>query len=227
MPESDNTTKSTGAKPVRVPPLFDWRDYLALADAIIARVNAKIDHPAKELREPSPGLNLTPYRDDIARLLAELEELYMVELGDYEMRNPTDSPAKKLEDNPISAPDQLFGYGADAGAGWEGWDEIWRSSTARPRGNPGHNRIWIGGPPIKPLHSIYGRTCQWWQERSLGRFHPTFFVDYEREYDGCVSEYNAPARFLLCIIQTLDPGYTIKNARGLYETMRKKSECYT
>lgn len=205
------------ADPVREPPLFEWRDQLPFADEIIARVGAeKVNYSAIGRR--SPQTDLTNFRDSIAKLLAELQEIYLVALGDHELRSDPKRPERKLRKKDmviINAPAGCdFDYSefpADPGQSWEKhYDEVY----ARLRGNPGRSRT--GAPPVAPLHPIYQRIQRWWRQHELGLFSPTCMGLDERYY-------NSDSRFLLGIIQTLDPAYTIENARGLYETLRKNA----
>jgi hypothetical protein len=203
------------------PPLFPWRSFLPVADEIIERVRKDVKRaPAKEIRPPRPGLDLSAKRDSIAHLLMEVHERYLIARDDYRLRNglneggqfdkallPTKSP-------PRTSDSQEYDYGEFAHAGFESWEQNWQHDYGRRRGNPGHSRSC--GPPLLPLHSVYPLIKGWWRQHGLGQFNPTFSGGDDE------SENNPPSRFLLCILQGLDPRYTVENARGLYETMRKK-----
>jgi hypothetical protein len=198
------------------PPLFDWRLQLGFADAVIARVGAKKrNHSA--IGRPSAWTDLSKLRDDIAKLLAELQEIYIVARDDFELRNDPKRPGRKLRKRDVLIVDGAEGGGIDfseydGDTDWD-WGRVYDDIYCRPRGAPGGNRH--GGPPIAPLHPIYRRVRDWWRQHGLGRFHPTCAGEDE-------AFLNPASRFLLSVIQSLDPAYTIENVRGLYETLRKK-----
>ena len=216
------------ARQEREPPLFDWHEQLEFADEIIARVGAPVRNKSSNLR-PSRPTDLTAYRETIAKLLAEMQETYIVVRDDFEMRNDPNRPERKPRKKDIAR------YGAVAPAGetgvpvfdyaefddateltWEGhWDEVY----ARPRGNPGQSRL--GGPPIAPLYIAVLRVRRWWQSQGLGAFTPIFNCEANEGEGYREAAYNAPLRFLFAVIQTLDPAYTIENVRSVLDSRRK------
>lgn len=203
-------------------PLFDWQRMLPKADEIIFRVGAgkthsSAAHPCRVVA----GLDLTEHRESLARLLASIAENYIVAMQDYEDRHAPDKPKRRLEDNCDNgdeAPAYDYSEWAD-GCPTEPWDEYWRENYGRGRGRPGTNLG--GGPPLTPAHVVYHEVRDWWRKHGLGKFHPTFlsFKCDDEDYDE--AEFNAPSRFLLRVLQFIDRRYTVENARGLYETVRK------
>lgn len=159
---------------VRPPPLFDWCDQLEFADQIIARVSAPTRNYSA-IGRPSPTTDLTPFRDDIAKLLAELQETYLVARDDHEARNDSRRPERKLRKKDLvnlSVDDEptidysKFDCSEFLNDAIDTWEQCYDDFYARPRGNPGNSRT--GGPPIAPLHPIYWRVRIWWRKHDLG-----------------------------------------------------------
>lgn len=207
------------------PPMFDWRDFLTDADAIVATLNRPLEHPpAKHSPDPSPGLDLSIYREDISTLLANAHERYQIELDDFELRNdpkrPPKSGPRKKDIQLIEISDDLLPLKAFDSNPDESWQLHWQECYARPRGNPGKSRQAkkpgaADPPPIKPLHAIYNMVRAWWRRRDLGQYTPSFAGgDVE-------AENNPDSRLLLAVIANIDARYDFQTARGLYETMRK------
>jgi hypothetical protein len=208
----------TATKQVLVP-LFDWRDFLAQADAIIASV-AKEKTRARADKRNAKGCDLSAKRDSIAQLLVECAELFIVAGNDYELRNAMDKPSKREKRN--WEPNVTLGPEHDYGdfpplLGDETWDEFWKSTYGRPRGNPGVSKL--PGPPTAPVRGVYNLVRKWWRSNRLGRFSATFD---SVSTDG----FNSPSRFLLGVLQCMDKNYTADNAKGLWETNRKVSTAY-
>lgn len=213
----------------RDPPLYDWRNFLTRADAVIARVGADKVVPGSAGNTQSkvrPGRNLSEWRREIAELLAEVHESYLTDLDDFETRTSPDKPKRWRADPPLDRDDPLYeltgGMTLDDGI-VDGLEKYWVQTYGLRRANPGKSHT--GGPPIRPLHNVYRLVRYWWTQNLGERFAPTF--PYTKEEDGevPVSEEGYPAalRFLLAVFQDLNPGYTAVNARALYDTMGKPS----
>jgi len=205
--------------------LIDPRELLPFVGEIITRVKApkvllSVANPGKSVE----GMDLSAHRESIAQLLSEAMEAYETEKGNFELLHDLNKPKKRHADNFTGdgAVEDDIDWGEHAVSYEEiekQWDAHWLDTYARGPGNPGVSRS--GGPSLTPAHSVYCLTRRWWQDKGLGKFHPTFvsFKCEDEEYDE--TEFNAPSRFLLCILQGVDSRYTVDNARGLYETMRK------
>lgn len=124
----------------RNPPLFDWRLQLGFADEIIARVGAeKCNHSAIGRR--SPRTDLSRFRDDVAKLLAALQETYIVARDDYEPRNDPKRPGLKLRTKDVvivnGVEDSDIDFSEyDGDTDWD-WERVYEDVYARPRGAPG------------------------------------------------------------------------------------------
>jgi hypothetical protein len=202
------------------PPMFDWSDFLVKADQIIERVG-KPKHRPRADRNPGKGLPLSHLRDEIAKLLADVCEFHAIENDAFNQRNDpvkqsmswahqnseageyTLPDDKELLESLISGPIQEFAP-----------DDLWEYHYKAERKNPGKSHT--NGLPVAPLHVVYESIRAWWRKNGFGGFSPTF-ADGDDE-----KLHNADSRFLLAVIQTIDERYTVSNARGLYETARKR-----
>lgn len=212
----------------REPSLFDWRGQLEFADEIIARVGAPVRNTSSNLR-PSRPTDLTPHREAIAKFLAELQEAYIVASHDFEMRNDPNRPERKPRKKDIArygvAVEPLgevyaeFDYTEFDDAPDQTWEEHWDEVYARPRGNPGQSRL--GGPPVAPLYVVVSRVRRWWQSQDMGAFTPIFNCEATEGEGYQEAAYNGPLRFLLAVVQTLDPAYTIENVRSVLDSRGK------
>lgn len=221
MPDHANRLLTASlAGSVREPLLFDWRGQLACADAIIARVGAPVRNMSSSHR-PSQPSDLKHLREAIAKLLAELQETYLTALGDYQLRNDPKRPERKLRKKDIVLIDATesggFDYSEFDCEPDQSWEQFYDEVYARPRGAPGHSRL--GGPPIKPLYPVFDQVRRWWRSQGLGAFSLIFNIEARNGYDEAC--FNAPLRFLLSVIQSLDPAYTIENLRSVCEKRRK------
>lgn len=199
----------------------DWRQFLEEADFIIQLVGQEYIPDSGRARR---GVDLRDRREAVARLLAEVDELYIVALDDWATRNSPLRPAKRLEDNwdpdeepvPYDYSPWAGCYDADAE-----WGELWDECYRRPRGNPGKNRSSgaTSPPPVAPLRPVYRLVRDWWRQ-NVGGFQPI----YGTRPDGDRREphiwYNSAGRFLLLVAQEMDTGYVVENCRGLYETLK-------
>lgn len=209
-------------------PLFDWREYLEDADAIIAELNKPI--PAQigsRRKKPSPGADLRGHRESLARFLAELAESHICACKDYEARNDPNKPPRELKDDsePI---DPTYDYGEDAGVGldWT-WEELWLETYSRGVGNPGKSRRNSPrhgkGPPVGPLRLNFPAIEHWWKDATGGGFSPKFAKTGAKDEAAEPFERNNPsARFLILVAQELDKRYVAANASGLVDTVKKQ-----
>jgi hypothetical protein len=201
------------------PPMFDWSDFLEDADKIIERVG-KPKHRPRADKKPGKGKSLAHLRTEIAMLLARTRECYCIELEDFDERNDTVKQSRSRApehlnteeyshstdqvflDNILSEPLQEFAP-----------EDLWDYHYKSKRQNPGKSHT--NGLPIPPLHTVFTMVRAWWGKKNLGNFYP-IFADGDDE-----RLHNASSRFLLAVIQSNNADYTVPNARGLYETIRK------
>jgi hypothetical protein len=200
--------------------MFDWRQQLAAADTIIQCLAV----PKVGPRQTRKGLDLTKKREKIARLLAEVMEIYIVEYESYQARSDPSKPSQDQGEN-HAAPTLVcnFDYSEfanDCIDDQRNWDKHWRETYGRGAGNPGKSRK--GKLPVAPAHAVYLVVRNWWRAEGLGRFSPTL-QDFNEPGEECdETQFNPPSRFLLSVLRYVDAGYTIENARGLYETLRDR-----
>ncbi len=194
------------------PPMFDASKFAPSAECIIERLRKKKHLARGDKYKPADGLDLTQFRDDLAQLLADVRELYVIEMGEFKERN--DPVLQLTEWWKPAAPS------ADADVWWNSEDvqeipveDTWLHYYKRRRGRPSAQ---TNGLPIKPLHPVYECLRAWWQRHDLGKFSPD-----DEIVDDDEALFNPPMRFLLAVIQTLDSRYTAANARGLVSTVGK------
>lgn len=198
-------------------PKYDWKAQIAAAENIIAFVKVTRMHRSGADIKPVAGLDLSEHCESIARLLATVAELYDLSLEDFQLRCSPNRPLEKLEAN--YDPNELgphFDYGAWTDEGFESWGETWRRDYGKGRGRPGY--AMNDAPPTKPLYGVYAAVRDWWRDNNLGQFSPTC-----KGEDVLDNWFTNDSAFLLGVLQYLDKRYQISNARGLYETMRKRN----
>lgn len=211
-------------------PVFDWREQLEDADAIIEML--RLPRPTQigsRRNKPSDGTDLRSHRESLAMFLAELAESYVHACGDCEMRSDPEKPHRELERNwRDDEPDPGFDYGEDAGIGHDfDWEQHWRETHGRGRGNPGTNRTTTNRtdsrPPIEPLRLTDPSMARWWKQATGRELRPEFVAPaQEGEAAEPFERNNSSARFLILVSQHLDKRFDVANVRGLADTMKKR-----
>jgi hypothetical protein len=213
------------------PPLFDWKDQLEDADAIIwALKQPRPTEIGSRRNKPTPGLDLSAHRESLARFLADLGEGYEVARQDFNARHHPDRPKQKLEDNwkDEGRPDLERAYEATGDGGLDfDWAEFWTENYARGRGYPGYNRTPTkqddARPPIHPVRKNYPAIEGWWKRTTGKNFGPKFARPASAEVEAEPFDRNNPAaRFLILVVQYLDRKYDPANARGLVDTVKRQ-----
>lgn len=216
----------------REPPLFEWREQLEDAEIIISLLKEPIPPMIGSRRKkPSPGIDLSKHREDLARFLAELAESYLLACDDFEMRNDPNKPSRMLEENwkdDPSDPQRDYGEYANFEPDFD-WDTTWNEWYARGVGNPGRNRTMTRRenerPPVQPLHRVYQPIANWWRTATGGGFSPTFAKPKTADAECEPFERNnSPARFLILVAQYLDERYDPANARSVFDSVKRKEQ---
>ncbi|MGX0966335.1 hypothetical protein AB7M63_006784 [Bradyrhizobium japonicum] len=199
-------------------------------DNTIALVNLPVKEGEVDFKELPKPIDLSNLRDSLQLLAREVMEAYTVELDAHNLRrNPEEwkewggkKPPRKLKQGKKSD----YIYGADTGVGHGDWDEHWRQTFHTPRGNPGTNRTEKDGPSLAPLHVVYFRVRDWWQQHVGKSFEPRFSYSVERPQQHKFKEYdldycNSEARLLTYITTWLDDRYEINNVQSICTAGRR------
>lgn len=194
-------------------PRYDWKQQLGAADNIIERSN-------------TPELTKDAHRETLAQLLADLHETYDFARDDFDTRHGATKPFhEKLEKNYESADtghDYDYGDLGDAALEpftKETWAAYYRKEFTLGRGNPGTARK--GGAPTVLVYGVYHEAALWWR-KNVGSFCPRFMTDDEGDPNEDKG-LNPEGRFVLGVLQYLDPRYNSANAASLDRRARNES----
>lgn len=206
------------------PPLIDWRKLRPRAQTIVERLAVAKKAARGNTRAKPVKLEV----DEVAELLADLIEVYVVANDEYEARTGFDRPppwGRKKKTKPptqILEPDEAELLIRDASASYyKPIAEIFRDDFANKVGQPGgprfrHPKKTKPLPPVRPLHPVYRIVRHWWRAKGLSQFTADF-----KDGDDEVA-MNPPSRFLYLIFQSLNPKYRPAQLRNLHDTIRKK-----
>jgi hypothetical protein len=216
------------------PPRYDWRAFTAEAKTILEEVGRDIRMFSARGDRFRKGEDLGQDEqrrailvESLARLLATAFEHYenaklYIEIADQPRKRLRPSVAKKLTPEKQTARE---------------YDKMLADFPKRTKGNPTKTRE---ADPFElgPLVSVYWPARDWWMKHTGGKFTPAFAGGDDvsvggEHYDDADdtaeihhgSDYNnADARFLLGVLQVVEPKCRARHASQLEDRLRGSSE---
>ena len=221
------------------PRLFDWREQLGTAKAIIENVKRPVRVLSVNGYRVRDGVDLSNEVESLARMLAEAAEEYHGGLSYYEaMAMPVPRIRPSVRKNPPKKPgkfERLYPQFVYPPEDCAASNEMMRAGLIkRGPGNTSASRD-DAGFLLGPLNPVYVLAKAWWEASVGRRLAPTFAggddvivkgevyddLDGSDEVDLGSQYNNSDSRFILAIFNLVEPRCKAAHARDLCIRLQK------